>query len=473
MSMPFQELLEFDVAALSGKLRARDISPVELTEAYLARIAQTDGSLRAYITVTDTIARKAAKKAEAEIAAGKWRGPFHGVPIALKDLVYTSRVRTTGGSKILADFKPDHDATVWSRLKRAGAVLLGKLNLHEFAYGITSSNPHWGIVRNPYALDRIPGGSSGGAAAAIAARSAAASIGTDTGGSIRIPAALCGCVGLKPTWSRVSRYGVIPLAYTLDHVGPITRTVRDAAMMLQIIAGADRNDSTASRQPVPDFSAGLDGEISGMRIGVIRELDYGLSDEVAHSFNAALETLRSLGATVDHVTIPSLPLAGVMNGIITWAEALEIHEDWMRTRPQDYGDDVRRLLEIGMMTTATSYIRAQRARARTLAESIAVLADHDVLVAPGSGIVAPKIGTTQMLEAREDRVDVVAAILRFTQPFNTTGQPAIAVPTGLSPDGLPIAMQVIGRPFGEPEIIRVAAAYERARGALAPPPEIA
>ncbi len=473
MSIPFQELLEFDVATLAAKLRARDISPVELTEAYLGRIEQTDGSLRAYITVTDTIARKAAKKAEAEIAAGKWRGPFHGVPIALKDLVYTSRVRTTGGSKILADFKPDHDATVWTRLKRAGAVLLGKLNLHEFAYGITSSNPHWGIVRNPYALDRIPGGSSGGAAAAIVARSAAATIGTDTGGSIRIPAALCGCVGLKPTWSRVSRYGVLPLAYTLDHVGPITRTVRDAATMLQIIAGADRNDSTSSRERVPDFSAGLDGQISGMRIGVIRELNDGLSDDVARSFNAALDTLRSLGATVDQVTIPSLPMAGIMNGIITWAEALEIHEDWMRTRPQDYGDDVRRILEIGMMTTATSYIRAQRARARTLAESIAVLADRDVLVAPASAVVAPKIGTTQILEAREDRVDVVGAILRFTQPFNSTGQPAIAIPTGLSPDGLPIAMQVIGRPFGEPEIIRVAAAYERARGALAPPPEIA
>jgi len=473
MSTPFQELLDFDVATLADKLRAREISPVDVTEAYLGRIEQTDASLRAYITVTDTLARKAAKKAEAEIAAGKWRGPFHGIPIALKDLVYTKGIRTTGGSKILTDFKPDHDATVWTRLNRAGAVLLGKLNLHEFAYGITSSNPHHGIVRNPYALDRIPGGSSGGSAAAIVARSAAATIGTDTGGSIRIPAAFCGCVGMKPTWSRVSRYGVLPLAYTLDHVGPITRTVRDAAMMLQVIAGVDRNDSTSSRERVPDFAAGLERDISDVRVGVIRELNDGLSDDVARSFNTALETLRSLGATVDQVTIPSLPMAGVMNGIITWAEALEIHEEWMRTRPQDYGDDVRRILEIGMMTPATSYIRAQRARARTLSESIAVLSDHDVLVAPVSAIVAPKIGTTQILEASGDRVDVVAMILRFTQPFNTTGQPAIAIPTGLSPEGLPIAMQLIGRPFGEQEIIRVAAAYERARAALAPPPEIA
>ena len=474
MSIPFEELLDFDVATLSDKLRARDISPVELTEAYLARIERTDPSIRAYITVTDTLARKTAQKAEAEIAAGKWRGPFHGVPIALKDLVYTKNIRTTGGSKILADFKPDHDATVWKRLARAGSVLLGKLNLHEFAYGITSSNPHWGIVRNPYALDRIPGGSSGGSAAAIVARSAAATIGTDTGGSIRIPAALCGCVGLKPTWSRVSRYGVLPLAYTLDHVGPITRTVRDAAMMLQVIAGADRDDSTASRERVPDYSAGLERDINGKRIGVIRELHDGLSDEVASSFAAALDTLKSLGAIVDEVTIPSLPFAGAMNGIITWAEALEIHEDWMRTRPQDYGADVRQLLEIGMMTPATSYIRAQRARARTLAEATAVLADHDVLVAPASAIVAPKIGSTQVLEASsEDRVDVVAEILRFTQPFDSTGQPALAIPTGLSPAGLPIAMQIIGRPFGEPEVLEVASAYERARGALPPPPEIA
>ncbi len=473
MSVLSEELLTFDVATLSAKLQARDISPVELTEAYLARIERTDSSLRAYITVTDALARKTAKKAEAEITAGKWRGPFHGIPIALKDLVYTKKIRTTGGSKILADFMPDYDATVWSRLARAGAVLLGKLNLHEFAYGITSSNPHWGSVRNPYALDRIPGGSSGGSAAAIVARSAAATIGTDTGGSIRIPAALCGCVGLKPTWSRVSRYGVLPLAYTLDHVGPITRTVRDAAMMLQVIAGADRNDSTASRERVPDYSASLQSDIKGKRVGIIRELNDGLSDEVASSFNAALDTLKSLGAIIDQVTIPSLPLSGAMNGIITWAEALEIHEDWMRTRPRDYGDDVRRLLENGMMTPATSYIRAQRARARTLAEASAVLSDHDVLVAPASAIVAPKIGNTQMLEAGEDRVDVVAEILRFTQPFDSTGQPALAIPTGLSPAGLPIAMQVIGRPFGEVEVLQVASAYERARGEIKRPPELA
>src|SRR5208282_5504506 len=353
------------------------------------RIQRTDDKIRAYITVTADLARKAARKAEHEIVAGKWRGPFHGVPIALKDLCYTRGIVTTGGSKILADFKPGHDCTVWARLSRAGAILLGKLNLHEFAYGITSSNPHWGFVRNPYALDRIPGGSSGGSAAAIVARSAAATIGTDTGGSIRIPAALCGCVGLKPTWSRVSRHGVLPLAYTMDHVGPITRTVRDAALMLNVIAGHDRNDSTSSRERVADYTQQLDAGVGGLKLGIVRELMDGLSAEVQRSFEGAVAQLRALGATLDEVTIPSLPLSGIINGIVTWAEATEIHQEWMATRPQDYGDDVRRLLEVGMMIPAGAYVRAQRARARVLAQAMEALASHDVLIAPGTAIPAP------------------------------------------------------------------------------------
>jgi aspartyl-tRNA(Asn)/glutamyl-tRNA(Gln) amidotransferase subunit A len=229
-----KELLSFDVATLAEKFRTKQISPVEVTDAYLERIELLDKKIVSYITVTAEVARAAARKAETEIAAGNWRGPFHGVPIALKDLCYTRGLRTTGGSKILADFVPDFDCTLWARLRAAGAVLLGKLNLHEFASGATNTNPHWGTCRNPYNLDRIPGGSSGGAGAAIVAKLAAATIGTDTGGSIRIPAAFCGCVGMKQTWSRVSRYGVLPLADSLDHAGPITRTVRDAALMLQV-----------------------------------------------------------------------------------------------------------------------------------------------------------------------------------------------------------------------------------------------
>ncbi|MGH7864153.1 MAG: amidase, partial [Candidatus Binataceae bacterium] len=467
MAHSTDELLSFDVAGLSEKIHAREISPVELTEAYLRRIEQHDSTLRAYITVTADLARKAARKAETEIVRGKWKGPFHGVPIALKDLIYTKGILTTGGSKILGDFKPTFDATVWTKLKRAGAVLLGKLNLHEFAYGITSTNPHYGACRNPYATDRIPGGSSGGSAAAIVAKMAAATIGTDTGGSIRIPASLCGCVGLMPTWSRVSRYGVIPLSATMDHVGPITRSVRDAALMLQVIAGRDPDDSTSSREKVPDYASACDGGISGLKIGVIAELTDELSDEVKRSFDAALATLRSLGAAVDEVSVPSLPLGSVINAIITWVEALEYHEEWMRTRPQDYGEDVRRLLEVAMITPATSYVRAQRSRARLLSDALAALDGHDVLVAPGSAIVAPRINESDLMNPGEG-VDVLRAILRFTAPFDVTGQPAIAIPTGLSADGMPLSMQIIGRLFDEPAILRVAAAYESARGPLNP-----
>lgn len=464
------EIRAFDVATLAAKLRVKQISPVEVTDAYLDRIEKTDGRLRAYITVTAETARAAAKKAETEISAGNWRGPFHGVPIALKDLCYTRGIRTTGGSKILGDFVPDFDCTLWARLAAAGAILLGKLNLHEFASGATSTNPHWGTCRNPYNLDRVPGGSSGGSGAAIVARSAAATIGTDTGGSIRIPAAFCGCVGLKQTWSRVSRYGVLPLADSLDHAGPMTRTVRDAALMLNVIAGRDPNDATSSREPVPDYVGACEREIKGLRIGVVKELTAGLADEVARSFNAALVQLRSLGADVTEVSIPAIEHAAAIATNITWAEAAEYHEQWMRTRPQDYGADVRRMLEAAMLVPAAHYVRAQRARAVLLAQALAALDKCAVLVAPTSAIPAPRIDVgSRALMPTGEAVNMVTAVLRFTAPFNVTGQPALALPTGLAADGLPVSMQVIGKPFDEPAVFQVAAAYEAARGPLPEP----
>lgn len=464
------ELLNFNVSELAGKLRAKEISPVELTAAYLDRIEKTDARIRAYITVTADLACAAAKKAESEITAGKWRGPFHGVPVALKDLCYTTGVRTTGGSKILAEFVPDFDCTLWTRLADAGAVLLGKLNLHEFAAGATSTNPHWGACHNPYNLDRVPGGSSGGSGAAIVARSAAATIGTDTGGSIRIPAAFCGCVGLKQTWSRVSRYGVLPLADSLDHAGPITRSVRDAALMLQVIAGHDPNDTTSSREPVPDYSAALGRDLKGLRVGVIKELTAGLSDDVARSFNAALANLRSLGAELEEVSMPAIEHASAIATNIMWAEASEYHEKWMRTRPHDYGADVRRMLEAGMLVSGAAYVRSQRARTSILADALAALDRCGVLVAPTASIPAPRIDVgSRALAPTGEVVNLVAAVLRFTAPFNITGQPALAMPTGLAADGLPVSMQIIGKPFDESMVFRVADAYERARGPLPVP----
>jgi aspartyl-tRNA(Asn)/glutamyl-tRNA(Gln) amidotransferase subunit A len=464
------ELLEADVAGLARQLRRKEISPVELTDAYLERIGELDSRLGCYITVTPVEARAAARRAEQEIVAGNWRGPFHGVPIALKDLCSTKGVRTTGGSKILADHVPDFDCTVWGRLAAAGAVLLGKLNLHEFAAGVTNSNPHWGQCHNPYNLERIPGGSSGGSAAAIVARLAAATIGTDTGGSIRIPAAFCGCVGFKATWSRVSRYGVLPLADSLDHVGPITRTVADAALMLQVIAGHDPDDATSSREPVPDYAAACTPDIQGLRIGVIRELLTGLGDSVVTSFNRALVKLRELGAEVDEVSLPAINQISAIVTTITFAEAADYHMGWLRTRPAEYGRDVRRALEAGMLMPAVHYIRAQRARAALLAEADSAFERSAVLVAPTAAIPAPKIHIgASALMPNGDPVDLVAAILRFTAPFNAAGLPALALPTGLTPDGLPVSLQIVGRAFDEATVLRVATAYEGARGALASP----
>ena len=454
-------LLDFDVAALAQKLRTKEISPVELTAAYLDRIETVDERVNSYITVTHDAARAMARMAEAEIAAGKWRGPFHGIPIGLKDLCYTKGILTTGGSKILSDFVPDFDSTVWTRLSAAGAVLLGKLNLHEFAYGATTNNPHWGACHNPYDLSRIPGGSSGGSGAAIVARTAAATIGTDTGGSIRIPAACCGCVGLKQTWSRVSRYGVMPLSDTLDHTGPITRTARDAALMLNVIAGYDPNDATSSREPVPDYTSRLGGDLKGMRIGVIRELTTGVSEPVTSAFNAAVKQFGALGATVDEVSIPSFVEGAQVTMVVLMAEALEFHEQWMRERPQDYGHDVRSLIETSMTITAVNYVRAQRERNLMLAEALNALEKNAVLLAPSQAIPAPRI---------EDRsYDLVENLVRFTGPFNATGQPALSIPTGLSKEGLPLSMQIIGKPFDEVTVLQVADAYERARGPLPQP----
>jgi aspartyl-tRNA(Asn)/glutamyl-tRNA(Gln) amidotransferase subunit A len=475
------ELLTFDVAALSDKIRSKQVSPREVTEAYLGRIDQTDAQLRTYITVTAEHARAAAKQAEDEITAGKWRGPLHGIPVALKDLCYTRGIRTTGGSKIFSDFVPDFECTVWARLQQAGAVLLGKLNLHEFAGGATNTNPHFGTCRNPYDLERVPGGSSGGSAAAIVAHSAAATIGTDTGGSIRIPAAFCGCVGMKQTWSRVSRYGVMPLADSLDHAGPITRSVRDAALMLQSIAGYDPNDPTSSRETVPDFCGAVGRSLKGSRIGIIKQLAEAVSGDVSTSFQAAITKLHDLGAAVEEVSVPSIEQAPALATTIMFAEAAEFHEDWIRTRPQDYGFDLRRTLEAGMLTPAMYYVRAQRARAVVLAETLAALENRIALVAPTASIPAPRIAAFQPARPSQhadaahtegtsrEQVNLVTTVLRFTAPFNITGQPALALPIGLSSDGLPLSMQIVGRPFDEVGVFQVAAAYEEARGPMQGP----
>jgi aspartyl-tRNA(Asn)/glutamyl-tRNA(Gln) amidotransferase subunit A len=456
-----EELRSFDVAELAEKFRSHELSPVEVTGAYLARIEQTEPHLHAYITVTADAARASARQAEAEIVAGRWRGPFHGVPVALKDLCNTKGILTTSGSQVLVDNVPDYDATVWARLAAQGAVLLGKLNMHEFACGGTAATA-WGTTLNPNDPERIPGGSSSGSAAAIVAHSAAATIGSDTGGSIRIPAAFCGCVGLKQTWSRVSRYGVLPLADSLDHAGPITRSVRDAALMLEVLAGFDPNDATTSRAPVPDYARALTGDIKGTRIGVIRELRTGISAEIREAFDAALKQLAALRAEIEEVSMPSIDAAPMMVLHIIWGEALEYHEKWLRTSPDRYGKGVRRMLEMAMTMPVTSYIRAQRARSVLLGEAMRALEGVDVLAAPVSNTSPPKIAQARGSGAAAG----LAQMIRHTAPFNATGQPAIAVPIAITAEKAPLSFQIIGRPFDEIGILRVADAYERARGPL-------
>lgn len=459
-----EELTDLDVATLSAKLKTRELSAIEVTDAYLEKIANQDRKLGSFITVTADAARAAASAADRAIAAGNWKGAFHGIPIGLKDNIYTKGLRTTGGSNVLADFEPDFDATVWTRLCAQGAVLLGKQNLNEFAYG--------GLVkacRNPYDKDRLPGGSSAGPGVAVAARLCAAAIGTDTSGSIRIPAAQCGCVGLKPTYGRVSRHGVIPLAYTMDHVGPLTRTVRDAALMLNVIAGGDPNDGTSSQEPVPDFASGFEKGVKDLRIGVIRELTTSLADDVSRLFQLALKTLQNLGAAIDEVSIPAIEVGALINSTVTSVEALDYHESSLRKTRALYGKDTRINLETGMMIPGVNYFRAQRGRARLLASVLHALKAHDVLVTPGAGAGAVRAKDYAMMGSKSGDIGYRDQ-LRFTQPFNSTGQPALVVPMGIDSDGLPASIQFVGRPFDEATLFRVALAYETARGPLRPPP---
>src|SRR5262245_3481420 len=342
---------QIDIAAMSlsqfaALVHARQVTPLELTEAYLQRMERLNPRLNAYVTVTAERAREDARRATAEIAAGRYRGPLHGIPIALKDLYDTAGIRTAGGAKILADRVPSADSTVARKLREAGTVLLGKLNTHELAFGVTTNNPHFGATRNPWNPDRIPGGSSGGSGAAIAAGLAAATMGTDTGGSIRIPASLCGCVGLKPTYGRVSKAGVLPLSWLFDHAGPITATVEDAALLLQALAGYDPDDFATVPVPVGDYVAALRGSIQGLRIGVpTNYFSDRLDDEVRTAVEQALEVLRGLGAELRAVDVPDFgPITRPLFGVVI-AELLELYGEQFRSRPQDFGPDVAAILE--------------------------------------------------------------------------------------------------------------------------------
>jgi aspartyl-tRNA(Asn)/glutamyl-tRNA(Gln) amidotransferase subunit A len=446
-------------AELVKVLAARQVSARQVTEAFLDRIERLDPRVNTYITVTADAALREARRLDR--LKGR-RGPLHGLPVALKDLCATKGVRTTAGSKLLADWVPNFDATVVERLRAAGAVILGKLNLHELAFGVTTTNPHYGPTRNPWNLERVPGGSSGGSAAAVAASLCAAALGTDTGGSIRIPAAACGVVGLKPTYGRVSRHGVVPLSWSLDHVGPLTKTVEDAALLLGVLAGADTRDPTCSTRRVENYRAALRRAPKGLKLGIPREHFFDvLDDEARQAFDAALAVLRRLGLRTAPVSIPSLPLSQAAEMAIMGPEAAAYHARMLRRRPNDFGADVRFLLEVGRLVPATSMVAAQRLRVRLASECAAAFARVDALVVPSLATAAPRIGE-RSVSIGEASIDIGVALSRNMMPFNLTGLPAIAVPCGRSRSGLPIGLQLIGPAFAESTVLRIAHHYEQA-----------
>jgi aspartyl-tRNA(Asn)/glutamyl-tRNA(Gln) amidotransferase subunit A len=448
---------------LARMIATKVVSPVEIVRAHLDRIAALDGDLRAFITVSDEAALAAARAAESALMSGQPVGPLHGVPYALKDLYDTAGLRTTGGSRIFADRVPARDATVTTRLARAGAILLGKLNMVEFAYGPEGLNPHYGHARNPWdaATHRMAGGSSSGSGVAVAAGLAPGALGSDTGGSIRIPASLCGITGLKPTYGRVSRAGVLPLAWSMDHAGPMTRSAADCALMLGAMAGYDPADPSTSVLPVPDYLGALTGEVRGLRVGLLRAgfLD-AAAPEVRAAVEAAARTLAGAGAVVDEVHLETAPHVAAAALAVVAVEALAYHADLLRSRGAEYDPDVARRLRTGAYVSGRHYVRAQQVRALVRADVDAALARRDVLLAPATPVPAPPVDARQVVLG-DGAGDVRAALLRFTRPFNLSGHPACALPCGFTADGLPVGLQLVGRPFDEVTVLRAADAFQR------------
>ena len=446
-------------------LRERRVSPVELTEACLARIEAVEPRLNAFVTVTADLARAQARAAEGEIAAGRYRGPLHGIPVAVKDLFATKGTRTTAGSRILATWIPDEDATVVRKLREAGTVLLGKLGLHEFAYGISSVNPHFGDVHNPWDTTKIPGGSSGGSAVAVVAGEAYAALGSDTGGSIRIPAALCGCVGLKPSYGRASLFGAVPLAWSLDHPGTLARTVRDVAIATQAISGHDPRDPISADRAVPDLLAGIERSARGLRVGVPTDHVWEECDAaIARAVRAAIETLAGAGADVREIRWPRATEYAKAASAILGIEARAYHEGAFPGRAAEYGPLIRARLAAQGDVDADTYARSMR----LLLEARAGAADRDL---DGVDVLAmPTVPTRAWTIEEAKEIGRPSEWTRVTRIFDLTGQPAISVPCGMDPDGLPVGLQFAGRMWDEAMVLRAARAYEMVRGPFPLPP---
>lgn len=456
-------LSDLTLAEAARQVRERKVSPVELVQDALARIKAHDGVLKSFITVFEEQALQVAKAQEMLSGAGHELGPLQGVPIALKDNVAVRGTRTTAGSKVLADWLPEADATVTTRLRQAGAIFIGKTNMHEFAWGGTSANPHYGAVRNPWNTERFPAGSSGGSAVAVAARFCFGAVGTDTGGSIRLPSAINGTVGLRPSYGRVSNHGIIPLAWSMDTAGPMTRTVEDCALMFGAMAGFDARDAASAPRATDDYLRDLAGGCRGLRIGIVPGYFFEhLQAPVHDAVKGALATFAELGAEVVDVDIRNIHGNISAQLTIESAEPSTYHQRNLRERPQDYGEDVRTLLETGELLLATHYLQAQRYRALLRAEFMEAFKTVDVFICPSLPFAATKVGETKVVIENGVEEDMLSAIMQFTGVASLTGLPSLNVPCGFDPDGLPIGMQIIGRPFAEATLLRTGHAFQQA-----------
>ena len=453
------------LATLAARIRAREISPVEVTEACLARIETLGPRLRAFVDVDAESALRTARIREAEVKAGRSRGPLHGVPLAHKDLFVWGGRPAACGTAVPEYFRADQDATAVARLEAAGAISLGRLNLSELAMGPFGDNAHHGDVETPWRPGHGAGGSSSGSGAAVAAGLVYGALGTDTGGSIRLPAACCGIVGLKPTYGRVSRAGAMPLSWSLDHIGPLTRTVRDAAILLGLIAGPDARDATASSHPVPDYVTGLDRPIAGLRIGAPdRYYEEGVDDVVRMAVQAATEALRGLGAEVVECPLPDpAPLNDLAN-MISRCESTAVHGRIVRESPHLLQPAVRARLEVGFHVSAHDYLQAARLRARATRTFVDdVFARVDLVVTPTIPEPAPALAAAKA-GSPDDIVRRMGRFSRLTRPWNALGLPALSLPCGFASDGRPVGLQLIARPFDEATLLRAGHAYEQAAG---------
>lgn len=461
--MDTEDLCYRGVHDLAGRIQRREVSPVEVVDAYLRRIEALNPRLSAYLTLTADSAREEARRAEAEIAAGRWRGPLHGIPYGVKDIIETKGVRTTHGSSFFRDFVPDRDAECITRLRSAGAIMLGKTLTHEFAAATTTINPHYGTAHNPWNLDCITGGSSGGSAAAVAAGLCAFALGSDTGGSIRNPAALCGVVGLKPTHGRVSLMGVCPNVMTFDHLGTMTYTARDAALVLQTLAGYDPRDAASRDVAVPDYTEGWERGVRGMRLVLCPDfyMNAEVDSEVDRAFSEAVQVFRSLGATVEYVSFLNGKRLTELFPAISGPEFAEFHRPFYKKNPDGYGASVRERLEWSLKITGDEYVRGLRERELLRREVAEFFRGVDALLLPSMPCAAPPIESL-MAKVNGKEYPCMWIHRPFQSPHNLTGCPAVSLPMGFDREGMPLSLQIVGPEWNEGRILGIASSYEEA-----------